>query len=142
MSFVETSAMHLKNVITISRRNKRLTYLDLLYSNSMCKQSSMPTSILMLVFISGYWESECTAMSISRTRSDKRRTIVTRSRYLRWDNTASHARSYNTVLRTEPQAGQHRYMAHGFTRCVIVTCGTYHTDYGEVASVGELSRHT
>lgn len=29
------------------------TYLDLLYSNSMCKQSSMPTSIFILLFASG-----------------------------------------------------------------------------------------
>ena len=58
------------------------THLDLLYSNSMCRQSSMPTSILMLVFMSGYWESVCTAMSISRTRSERRRTIVTRRKYL------------------------------------------------------------
>jgi hypothetical protein len=29
------------------------TYLDLLYSNSMCKQSSIPTSILIELLMSG-----------------------------------------------------------------------------------------
>ena len=59
-------------------------YLDLLYSNSMCKQSSMPTSILMLLLRSGYDESVCTAMSCSHTMSLSRRIIVTRTKYLSW----------------------------------------------------------
>lgn len=61
---------------------KVVTYLDLLYSNSICRQSSMPTSILMLLFISGYCDNVCTIMSCSLTESDKRFTIVTRKKYL------------------------------------------------------------
>mgnify|MGYP001800501571 CR=1 FL=1 len=34
-------------------RHAMLSYLDLLYSNSICKQSSMPTSILIELFSSG-----------------------------------------------------------------------------------------
>ena len=34
-----------------------LPYFDLLYSNSMCKQSSMPTSILIELLIFGSTES-------------------------------------------------------------------------------------
>lgn len=61
---------------------KVVTYLDLLYSNSICRQSSMPTSIFMLLFISGYCDNVCTIMSCSLTESDKRFTIVTRKKYL------------------------------------------------------------
>ena len=32
---------------------ERETHLDLLYSNSMCKQSSIPTSILIELLLSG-----------------------------------------------------------------------------------------
>lgn len=42
----------------------------------------MPTSILMLLFISGYCDNVCTIMSCSLTESDKRFTIVTRKKYL------------------------------------------------------------
>ena len=60
----------------------QFTYLDLLYSNSMCKQSSIPTSILMLLFISGYRHNVWTTMSSSLTTSVSRFTIVTRRKYL------------------------------------------------------------
>lgn len=60
----------------------RITYLDLLYSNSMCKQSSMPTSILMELFMSGYCDSVWTMMSCSFTTSLSRFTMVTRKKYL------------------------------------------------------------
>ena len=58
------------------------TYLDLLYSNSICRQSSMPTSILILLLSSGYWDSVCTMMSCSLTKSLRRLTTVTRRKYL------------------------------------------------------------
>lgn len=63
---------------------KRLshTYFDLLYSNSMWRQSSMPTSILIELFISGYDERVWTNRSISRTMSDNLLTIVTLRKYL------------------------------------------------------------
>lgn len=35
------------------RRLRSAAYLAFLYSNSICKQSAMPTSILMLVLLSG-----------------------------------------------------------------------------------------
>lgn len=60
----------------------KATHLDLLYSNSMCRQSSIPTSILMLLFMSGYCDSVWTTMSCSFTTSDIRLTIVTRRKYL------------------------------------------------------------
>ena len=53
-----------------------------MYSNSICKQSSMPTSIFMLLLISGYWDKVCTTISCSRMISLSRRTIVTRNKYL------------------------------------------------------------
>lgn len=49
----------------------------------MCRQSSMPTSILMGLFDSGYEDSVCTQMSISRNRSVIRRTTVIRRKYRR-----------------------------------------------------------
>ena len=61
---------------------RKATHLDLLYSNSMCRQSSIPTSILMLLFMSGYCDSVWTTMSCSFTTSDIRLTIVTRRKYL------------------------------------------------------------
>lgn len=58
------------------------TYLDLLYSNSMCKQSSIPTSILMELLLSGGIRYECTQMSLSFVTSAIRREIVTLTKYL------------------------------------------------------------
>lgn len=43
----------------------------------------MPTSILMLLFISGYELSVCTARSISLTKSVSRLTTVTLRKYLK-----------------------------------------------------------
>eukprot|EP01137_Pigoraptor_chileana_P004644 Opistho-2@46575 len=59
----------------------RRWYFDLLYSNSMWRQSSMPTSILIELFMSGRSCSWCTHRSSSFTTSDRRRTIVTRTKY-------------------------------------------------------------
>jgi hypothetical protein len=59
-----------------------IAYLDLLYSNSMCKQSSMPTSILMELFASGGIRKEWTQTSRSFVTSAIRRWIVTRTKYL------------------------------------------------------------
>ena len=58
------------------------TYLALLYSNSMWRQSSMPTSIFRELFISGKWLSVCTATSSSLMMSERRRVITTRRKYL------------------------------------------------------------
>ena len=58
------------------------THLDLLYSNSMCKQSSIPTSILIELLLSGGIRNECTQISLSFTTSAIRRDIVTRRKYL------------------------------------------------------------
>jgi hypothetical protein len=58
------------------------THFDLLYSNSMCKQSSIPTSILMELFESGGIRNEWTQMSRSFTISAIRLWIVTRKKYL------------------------------------------------------------
>lgn len=60
----------------------RATHLDLLYSNSICKQSSIPTSILMELLISGGMRYECTHNSRSFTTSANRRATVIRMRYL------------------------------------------------------------
>jgi hypothetical protein len=59
-----------------------VTHLDLLYSNSMCKQSSIPTSILMELLLSGGMRKEWTQISLSFTTSAMRRAIVTRMKYL------------------------------------------------------------
>lgn len=48
----------------------------------MCKQSSMPTSILMLLFDSGYADNVCTNMSSSFVKFENRLTIVKRKKYL------------------------------------------------------------
>ena len=52
---VDLADNHVLEVISVCARQKLehtrvglAAYLDLLYSNSMCKQSSMPTSILIL----------------------------------------------------------------------------------------------
>jgi hypothetical protein len=75
----------------ISKEKKRLTkfskkknffYFDLLYSNSICKQSSIPTSILILLFISGYCDNCWTHISRSDTVFVKRLMIVKRRKYL------------------------------------------------------------
>ena len=48
----------------------------------MCRQSSMPTSILIELLLSGGMRKECTLISLSFTTSDIRRDIVTRIKYL------------------------------------------------------------
>jgi len=62
---------------------REISYFDLLYSNSMCKQSSMPTSILMELLLSGGILKECTQMSFSLFTSAIRLDIETRMKYLR-----------------------------------------------------------
>lgn len=57
-------------------------YFDLLYSNSMCRQSSMPTSILIELLMSGGMRNECTHVSFSLVTSAIRREIVARTKYL------------------------------------------------------------
>jgi hypothetical protein len=59
-------------------RKRGGTHLLLLYSNSMCRQSSMPTSILIGLLLSGGIRYECTQISFSRTTSAIRRATVTR----------------------------------------------------------------
>ena len=63
------------------------THFDLLYSNSICRQSSIPTSILMLLLSSGYCDNVWTMISCSRTKSLNRFTTVTRRKYLNTRNT-------------------------------------------------------
>lgn len=58
------------------------TDFGLLNSNSMCKQSSMPTSIFSLVFVFGGMWYECTQKSRSFVTSPIRRIRVTRMKYL------------------------------------------------------------
>lgn len=58
------------------------THFDLLYSNSICRQSSIPTSILIALFVSGGMRYECTQRSRSFTTSPIRLEIVTRTKYL------------------------------------------------------------
>ncbi len=58
------------------------TYFDLLYSNSICKQSSIPTSIFIELLLSGGMRNECTQISRSFTTSAILRDIVTRTKYL------------------------------------------------------------
>jgi hypothetical protein len=58
----------------------------LLYSNSMCKQSSMPTSILMDGFSSGSWRQNTDANS-------RRRSAVARARTHASDYSGLHGRS-------------------------------------------------
>ena len=64
------------------RRVDKRTHFDLLYSNSICKQSSIPTSILIELLLSGGMRKECTHMSFSLTTSCIRRDIETRTKYL------------------------------------------------------------
>ena len=78
-----------QNLIVYMTRRWRLafiimtrTHFDLLYSNSIWRQSSMPTSILMLLLSSGYCASVWTTMSCSLTKSLNRFTTVTRKKYL------------------------------------------------------------
>ena len=58
------------------------SYFDLLYSNSICKHSSMPTSILMGLFISGYVANVWTRRSSSFVMSVSLRPMVTLKKYL------------------------------------------------------------
>jgi len=58
------------------------TYLDLLYSNSIWRQSSIPTSILMDELSSEYEHSVCTTISISLLISLSLLLIVARRKYL------------------------------------------------------------
>jgi hypothetical protein len=57
---------------------QNITHFDLLYSNSMCKQSSMPTSILIELLLSGGMRYECTQMSLSFATSAIRLATDTR----------------------------------------------------------------
>jgi hypothetical protein len=57
-------------------------YLDLLYSNSIWRQSSIPTSILIELLLSGGMRNECTQISLSFATSAIRRDIDTRTKYL------------------------------------------------------------
>ena len=68
---------------SIEKLKQNESHLDLLYSNSMCRQSSMPTSILIELLTSGYVANWWTINSYSFTKSDRRRTIVTLRKYLR-----------------------------------------------------------
>jgi len=61
---------------------REVPYFDLLYSNSMCRQSSIPTSILIELLLSGGILNECTQMSLSLFTSAIRLDIVTRMKYL------------------------------------------------------------
>jgi len=63
-------------------RLKGRQYFDLLYSNSMCRQSSIPTSILMELLLSGGILNECTQRSFSLFTSPIRFDIETRMKYL------------------------------------------------------------
>jgi hypothetical protein len=65
-----------------SKSRETVTNLDLLYSNSMCKQSSIPTSILIELLLSGGMRKEWTQISLSFTTSAMRRAMVTRMKYL------------------------------------------------------------
>jgi hypothetical protein len=58
------------------------THFDLLYSNSICKQSSIPTSIFIELLLSGGMRKECTQISRSFVTSAILRDIVTRTKYL------------------------------------------------------------
>ncbi len=68
------------------------THLDLLYSNSIWRQSSIPTSILMEELSSGNVLSVCTTISISLLISFILLLIVARRKYLNrseWRNSAT-----------------------------------------------------
>lgn len=58
------------------------THLLLLYSNSICRQSSIPTSILIELLLSGGMRYECTHMSFSFATSAIRLETDTRMKYL------------------------------------------------------------
>jgi hypothetical protein len=60
----------------------RRPHFDLLYSNSMCRQSSMPTSILIELLLSGGMRKEWTQISFSFITSDILLDNVTRIKYL------------------------------------------------------------
>lgn len=70
----------------------RTTHFDLLYSNSMCRQSSIPTSILIELLLSGGIRNECTQVSISFTTSAILRDMVTLTKYLQigWYGSRGH----------------------------------------------------
>lgn len=71
---------------------KRRTHFDLLYSNSMCRQSSIPTSILILLFVSGGIRKEWTHISRSFTTSPILLVTVILTKYLQNQNQrVSHA---------------------------------------------------
>ncbi len=65
-----------------SREVNEHTHLDLLYSNSMCRQSSIPTSILIELLLSGGIRYECTHRSFSLVTSAILLEIVTLMKYL------------------------------------------------------------
>jgi hypothetical protein len=85
---VDLADDHVLQVVSVTqsvnagRSKGTATDLDLLYSNSMCKQSSIPTSILMELLLSGGMRKEWTQISLSFTTSAMRRAMVTRMKYL------------------------------------------------------------
>ncbi len=77
------------------------THLDLLYSNSIWRQSSIPTSILMEELSSGYVDSVCTTISISLLISFSLLLIVARRKYLNrseWRDSATFCTSQRDTL--------------------------------------------
>lgn len=78
------------------------SYFDLLYSNSICKQSSIPTSILIGEFTSGYDERVWTTSSTSRAMSVNLLEIVTRRKYL---NNLCLAERLNSIHKPQSNIG-------------------------------------
>ena len=74
-------------------------HFDLLYSNSMCRQSSMPTSILIELLLSGGMRYECTHRSFSFVTSAILREMVTLMKYL-GEYHVSPASAYDNKPRT------------------------------------------
>lgn len=59
--------MKVKQNSPLQADSMQTTHLDLSYSNSMCRQSSMPTSILIVLFMGGGVPRICTHRSCSST---------------------------------------------------------------------------
>lgn len=79
---VVSSIADRKTVFFLGMSKEGRAYLDLLYSNSMCRQSSIPTSILIELLLSGGMRYECTHMSFSFATSAIRLETDTRMKYL------------------------------------------------------------
>lgn len=73
-----------KPVLLTNENASKTTYFDLLYSNSIWRQSSIPTSILMELLLSGGIRNEWTQISLSFDTSAIRRDMDTRIKYLQW----------------------------------------------------------